>query len=178
MSQPIASAFVYCPVCKTKAKKTGVNPFQCHRCDFTFFFGPTTAVAAIVADDQGRVLLLERAKDPGKGLYGLPGGFVDVGEKLEEAVLRETLEELNLTAVKPEYLCSFPNVYVYKGNELPVCDTFFVCHIDSLDDLQLDAGEVASYKYRKLTPATLKKMAFISNRRALEFYRDKMKGGE
>lgn len=171
MSQPIAASFLFCPACKIKGRHVGQNPFRCHKCEFTFFFGPTCAVAAIVADDQDRVLLIERAKDPGRGMYGLPGGFVDPGETLEDAVRRETREELNLVATKPVYLCSFPNSYVYRGNEIPVCDSFFVCHIESLDDLQIDASEVTSFKFRKLTPATLNKMAFHSNRKALELFK-------
>ncbi len=49
---------------------------------------------------RGRILLVERGRDPLKGYWSLPGGLVEIGERLEEAVAREVLEETGLR-VKP-----------------------------------------------------------------------------
>lgn len=49
------------------------------------------------------ILLVQRGKQPYKGSWALPGGLVEVGEKLEAAVVREVLEETGLT-VRPLYL--------------------------------------------------------------------------
>jgi 8-oxo-dGTP diphosphatase len=49
---------------------------------------------------RDRVLLVERGRDPLKGYWSLPGGLVETGERLEEAVAREVLEETGLR-VKP-----------------------------------------------------------------------------
>lgn len=46
--------------------------------------------------DAGNVLLVERAGEPLKGFWSLPGGLLETGEKLEEAVKREVLEETGL----------------------------------------------------------------------------------
>jgi 8-oxo-dGTP diphosphatase len=54
---------------------------------------PTVAVGAIVFDDLGRVLVVERARPPGVGRWTLPGGRVDAGESLVAAVAREVREE-------------------------------------------------------------------------------------
>lgn len=54
---------------------------------------PVLAASAVVLDDEGRVLLVRRAHDPGRGLWSVPGGRVEPGETLEEACAREVLEE-------------------------------------------------------------------------------------
>ena len=46
--------------------------------------------------DQGRILLVERGREPLKGWWSLPGGAVEVGERLETAIRREVLEETGL----------------------------------------------------------------------------------
>jgi ADP-ribose pyrophosphatase YjhB (NUDIX family) len=56
----------------------------------------TLAVGAIVFDADGRVLLVQRGKPPGEGLWSVPGGRVEPGESLEQAVAREVLEETGL----------------------------------------------------------------------------------
>jgi ADP-ribose pyrophosphatase YjhB (NUDIX family) len=45
---------------------------------------------------RGRILLVERAREPLKGYWSIPGGVVEVGELLEDAVRREVLEETGL----------------------------------------------------------------------------------
>ena len=57
---------------------------------------PVLAVAAVVWNDRGQVLLIRRTKEPRKGQWSLPGGKVEFGETLEEAIRREILEETGL----------------------------------------------------------------------------------
>ncbi len=52
--------------------------------------------AAIPVDPDGRIVLLRRAFDPGGGLWTFPGGFVDLGESVEDAARREAREELHI----------------------------------------------------------------------------------
>lgn len=54
---------------------------------------PLLTVDCVVFDASGALLLIERGHEPFKGFYALPGGFVDVGETVEEAALRELKEE-------------------------------------------------------------------------------------
>jgi len=54
---------------------------------------PALTTDCVVFDDEVRVLLVRRAHPPFKGFYALPGGFVEVGETVEEACRRELIEE-------------------------------------------------------------------------------------
>jgi len=58
---------------------------------------PVLAVAAVIWNAHGKVLLIRRTKEPRKGQWSLPGGKVEFGETLKEAVMREVLEETGLT---------------------------------------------------------------------------------
>jgi 8-oxo-dGTP diphosphatase len=61
---------------------------------------PLLAADAVVFDAKGRVLLIKRSNPPFQGAYALPGGFVDVGETVEDACRRELLEETGVGAGK------------------------------------------------------------------------------
>ena len=56
---------------------------------------PIAGVAAVVMRDD-HVLLVQRGREPAKGLWGLPGGMLELGETLAEAVRREVLEECGI----------------------------------------------------------------------------------
>lgn len=56
---------------------------------------PRVGVGGVVLDD-GRVLLVRRGRPPGQGRWSIPGGLVGLGERLEDAVVREVEEESGL----------------------------------------------------------------------------------
>ena len=53
-------------------------------------------VGAIVTDEQGRLLVIQRGHDPGAGLWSIPGGRIEPGETDAQALVREMLEETNM----------------------------------------------------------------------------------
>ena len=57
---------------------------------------PVQAVGAVIVDSQGRLLMIRRGRDPGRGLWSLPGGRVEPGESLADALVREVHEETGL----------------------------------------------------------------------------------
>jgi 8-oxo-dGTP diphosphatase len=59
---------------------------------------PLVAVDCVVFDADDRLLLIRRANAPFRGLHALPGGFVDVGETVEQACRRELMEETGVKA--------------------------------------------------------------------------------
>jgi len=124
--------FNYCPACGSgdiffgDMKKVG-----CRDCSFTYYHNVAAAVAAILQYDK-KIVLIERAKEPGKGKLDLSGGFVDPNESAEEAIKREIKEELKIDLREPQYLGSYPNIYKYEGVIYHTCDLFFYCKIDAL----------------------------------------------
>ena len=158
--------FDFCPRCGTKRTGDGTNPFHCAACGHTQYFNPAVAVAAILLGPYERILLLRRAKDPGKGKLGLPGGFVDIAETAEDALRREICEEVNLEVSSLEFLCTLPNEYHYKGVTYPVLDLFFVARAPSLAGIAALDG-VESFLWLAPAEVDLREIAFHSNAEAL-----------
>jgi ADP-ribose pyrophosphatase YjhB (NUDIX family) len=74
---------------------------------------PYLAVSAAIIRD-GRVLVTQRARGPGIGIWSMPGGVVEAGETLIEALMREIKEETSLT-IEPVALAGHREVVVRDG---------------------------------------------------------------
>jgi 8-oxo-dGTP diphosphatase len=69
---------------------------RCERCGYHALWSPEPVAAAIPRDEQGRIWLLRRTLHEGAGLWTFPGGYVELGESVEDAARRETREELEM----------------------------------------------------------------------------------
>lgn len=163
----------FCPHCGNAAFRS-VSPkeFVCDAaaggCGFRFFTNSAAAVAAIIEDGQGRILLSRRAVEPWKGSLDLPGGFVDPGESLEEALRRELEEELGAEIENTEYLCSFPNRYIFSGYEVSTTDAAFVCRLRQTQLCPTD--DIDCIEWHEVNNIPLDRIQSESIRNILLFY--------
>ncbi len=107
--------FRHCPVCGGALRTKTLKPEEpdrlvCSKCDFVFYLDPKVVACSVVEMD-GRIVLLKRAIDPQKGKWVLPGGYVDRGEEVKAAAVRETEEECGLKIRTKDLL----GLYSYPG---------------------------------------------------------------
>jgi 8-oxo-dGTP diphosphatase len=74
---------------------------------------PLVGVGAVVVEN-GRVLLVKRGAEPLKGQWSLPGGLIELGESLSEAVIREVREETGLTVEPIELIELLDRIHRYE----------------------------------------------------------------
>ena len=99
MNHPL-KAFEFCPRCGSKPFNINDERSRhCTNCNLTYYANASASTAAIITNSKGEVLLTTRAFNPAKGMLDLPGGFVDMNETAEEAIIRELKEELNIKPV-------------------------------------------------------------------------------
>lgn len=133
----------------------------CRRCAFVFYLDPKLAAGVIVTLGGG-IVLARRGIEPRAGTWGFPSGYVDRGERIEDAAAREVREEVGLL-VNVERLVG---VYSYPGR--PVAVVVFAGRVTGG---KLAAGqetrEVATFR-----PAEIPwdELAFSSTRQALQDY--------
>lgn len=162
----------YCPKCGAAAlKAVSLKLFQCSECGFELYINNAAAVAALIPDDQGRLLITVRGREPKKGAWDLPGGFVDPDEAAEAAVKREIREELGLDVVSARYLCSFPNRYEYMGVRYPTMDMGFVCKVADFSVLTTERSEITHVSFVPLAEIDPAKFGFASIASMVERYR-------
>ncbi|EFC83621.1 NUDIX domain-containing protein [Parafrankia sp. EUN1f] len=92
----------YCAHCGTKYQADAGWPRLCADCGETTWRNPSpvgVALVPVVEPDGGHgLVVIRRDIDPGRGELALPGGFMDVGESWQEAVVRELREETGILA--------------------------------------------------------------------------------
>jgi 8-oxo-dGTP diphosphatase len=156
----------FCPQCggwlERRLMKIGEpERLVCRSCSFIFYLDPKVVAGTLFTLD-GRVVLLRRGVEPSLGKWVFPGGFVDRGESVTDAAIRETKEESCLDV----RLDSIVGVYSYAGSP-----NVIVVYAAEVTGGKLDAGdestEAATFDAREIPWDDL---GFHSTREALKDY--------
>ena len=103
----------FCSNCGNKnihGWKEGNLRYFCDNCDIVHYENPKPT-ATLICIYENKLLLVKRAVEPAKGQWGLPGGFIELGETPHEGAIRELKEETNLKGKPISFLghCSHHN---------------------------------------------------------------------
>ncbi|HEM45908.1 MAG TPA: NUDIX hydrolase, partial [Alphaproteobacteria bacterium] len=94
----------YCGGSLSQRTNEGRSRLWCAAGSRFVYENPIPAATGIIEDEAGRILLVERNREPQAGMWALPGGFVERDESPVEAATRELLEETGLAVSGPELL--------------------------------------------------------------------------
>ncbi len=156
---------LYCPYCGSKLTERfyeNRNRLFCGGCNDPVYENPIPATCLVVTDDQGRILLVQRSVDPQKGMWCLPGGFIELGESPESAALRELYEETGLKGQIDKLIGVMTNPNRLYNSVLLV--GYWVTAVTGMLKAGDDASDAAYF-----SPGNLPEIAFESH---LKFIRD------
>jgi ADP-ribose pyrophosphatase YjhB (NUDIX family) len=135
--EPIPSA-KYCLQCGNQMTLRippgdNIHRAMCTTCGFIHYENPKLLAACILFSGH-KVLWVKRAKAPNAGLWGMPGGYVELGETVEEAASRELLEETGVV-ISPDQLS------VYGVVSIPGINQIFISLIAPLPSMNFKTTE-------------------------------------
>lgn len=138
-------SFRFCPRCGHALEQRQLRPgdpprLVCPSCAFVFYLDPKVAVGTIIRTAADQIVLVRRAIEPGYGKWVFPGGYVDRGEPLMDAAIREAREESGLDV----RLDGLVNIYSYAGRA-PVIVVYAATAIGghlTIDDESLESAEL------------------------------------
>ncbi len=165
-----SAVFRFCPVCGSALELRELRAGDPKRlvctngdCGFVFYLDPKVAVGTIIRSVDGRrIILLKRAIEPGYGKWVFPGGYVDRGEEIRTAAIREAREEAGLD-VRIDRLI---NVYSYAGR-LPVIIVFAATIVGGTLTIDDESSEAKEFEPEDIP---WDELAFRSTHEALREY--------
>ncbi len=156
----------FCPNCSGKIIEKLVENRKrdyCAKCETVFYTNPLPVASSIVVNDKQEILLVLRKNEPRAGMWGLPSGFAETHETIEEAALRELHEETGITGKIVRLLDTKSHYNDFYG------DLIWVTFEVKYESGNLMAGDDAEdVRYFPLNQ--LPEIAFSPNYRAIHQY--------
>ena len=153
----------FCGDVLTRRLVEGRERLYCRACARPIYENPVPATCMVVVNSSNQVLLVKRSVDPKKGMWCLPGGFIELGESPEAGALRELAEETGLHGSIDTLLgvCTTPSVQYVSVLMVGylITDTHGVLAAGD------DASQVRWFSIDELPP-----IAFDSHRRFVDQY--------
>ena len=134
---------------------------------------PIVGIGAVIING-GKIVLIKRGNEPGKGKWSIPGGHVNLGEALEQAVIRESKEETGLDVENPRLIDVVSNVDLDEKGKVKyhhVIIDYFVHVKNGTAQASSDAAELRWVPFDKVEDYDLTKsfrLFFRNNRERLE----------
>jgi ADP-ribose pyrophosphatase YjhB (NUDIX family) len=161
----------FCPVCGQPLEPRVLRTSEPKRlvctsrtCGFIFYLDPKLAVGTVIRQEDARIVLVRRAIEPGYGKWVFPGGYVDRGEEITLAAIREAREESGLE-VRLDHLI---NIYSYAGRT-PIVVVYAATRIGGELAVDEEGLEAVAFEPDAIPWDDL---AFRSTREALQDYLD------
>ena len=129
----------FCPRCGQPATVAYPRSITCPSCGYGAYYNPKPVAAAIPTTPENHIILLQRGFDPGKDLWTFPGGFVDLGESVQQAARREAREELEIAITITNL------VGVYSRSEDRVILIVFAATTEQTPQTTPEATEVRAF---------------------------------
>lgn len=153
----------FCGDALTRRYMEGRERLYCRACARPIYENPIPATCMVVVDTDEQVLLVKRSVDPKKGMWCLPGGFIELGEAPEAGALRELAEETGLQGTIDTLLGVRTTPSAQYGSVLMV--GYLVADTHGRPVAGDDASEVRWFSVFDLPP-----IAFESHQRFLDQY--------
>jgi ADP-ribose pyrophosphatase YjhB (NUDIX family) len=160
----VLHGWTFCPRCRSELAGDEKR-VECPECGFVAYGNPVPTATAVCVDERGRVLLGKRALEPDKGLWDLPGGFVDEGEHPVEALHRELEEETSLEIAPGDFLGVWMDRYGYDSTAASTLNLYWEARVVGGEERPAD--DVSELRW--FAPAELpwSELAFTVNEKVL-----------
>jgi NAD+ diphosphatase len=162
----------HCPRCGTALEPLdGGARVDCEECGFHYYASSKPTASGLVVDDEGRILLARRARDPDKGLWDLPGGFLNEGEDPRDALRRELMEETSLDVEPLEFFDVVVDRYGDEDDAQWTLNLYWTCRVQSGSPTPADdVDELRWFARDEIPPSD--ELAFTNNAKVISRWRD------
>lgn len=165
----VLDGWKFCPRCACELELERGRG-RCRRCGLAVYANPAPTANALCLDDEGHVLLARRARDPYRGRWDLPGGFLEEGEHPLLALRREVREETRLDVEPLDFIGAFVDWYSEDGTGVSTLNLYWTARLSAGEPRPADdVSELAWFASHELPPP--EELAFANVAEALAAWR-------